>query len=683
MITMELYAGQGLGNQLWCYVTTRVIAKDRGYGFGVMSPHNFKGEDFMDLDFGLPVFDVTGHYDERSIIHPLNGSDIRTYDIGLVSIPDNTKIDGLMQDEQYIIHRKDEIRQWLKVKSKYECLDYASDDICVINFRGGGYVFDVDFFLPRRYWKDAIAHMRRINPKFRFVVVTDDIETAKKFFPDFEVFHWSIAKDYVVIKNAHYLILSNSSFAWFPAWLSEDLKYCIAPKYWGRYNISDGFWSLSYNITRGWTYLDRRGELHDYDSCLKELKDYIERHKDIYDAHTNGSIPRRSIISRIKNTRHIFKTIRKDTSAVYALGWIAHARGLRGTIWIKNKIYTFVFRPLKRPVTRTTKNIKRALKKALRVPGRISERLSEYRAKRAWLSTAEIVEYRKKIRIYDIFPFFNELDLLEIRLNILDPYVDYFVLVEATGTFSGNRKPLYFKENRERYKKWAHKIIHYVIEDVPVNEEDLRDRLRTRPDMSDEDRRIIEYTLSSNIIDHTKPYWVKEFYIKESIRKALVDLHDDDICYLSDLDEIWNPDLLIDYSKDDYFKPRQLPYMYYLNNRSDEDWTGWGGTVVTKYKNIRARCLNDIRSLKGKTRFTPLSNGGWHFTFQGGSEGAHRKIEESDHPFYRTEESLPNIKACVADNIDFKGRNIKLWVDKRDLPKYLLANKEKYKKLFK
>ena len=644
MLITEFYKGQGLGNQLWCYITTRIIAKKNGYKFGIQSPDKFKGLDFMNIDFGekvvggIPGIDaemptklpdsITNYYKEKASIHPLNGSDIRIRDQKLIEVLDNTKIDGYMQDSEYVLPYRDDIRTWLKVKPELECFDYSSDNICVINFRGGGYVFDVDFFLPKRYWEDAIAHMRKIRPDFKFIVVTDDVKNGKKIFPEFEVFHWNIAKDYIVIKNAHYLIVSNSSFAWFPAWLSEKLKFCIAPKYWGRHNISDGFWSLGYTITKGWMYQDRAGHLHDYDSCMKESQEFIRTHKDIY----NNLEFKTSFVQWIKNNIHIFKTLRKDIGAWTAISWIAHARGLRGAIWAKYS----VIRSLKRISkirTRLSKHVKRIAKKWLRLPQRISEIYTEHKIKKTWLSNDKIKEYRKNIKIYDVFPFFNELDLLEIRLNILDPYVDYFVIVEADQTFSGNPKPLYFKENKERYKKWDHKIKYHTIEHVPKDQQDVEQRLNNTKHMDLEERKILEYTLSNDTIDHSKPYWVKEFYIKESIRKALIGLNDEDICYLSDLDEIWSPHLIIDYSKDNYFKPRQLPYMYYLNNRSDEDWMGWSGTVVTKYKNIRNRCLNDIRSLKHKTTFTVLSNGGWHFNFQGGIEGARRKISEADHPF--------------------------------------------------
>lgn len=297
MIITEIYKGQGLGNQLACYITTRVIALDKGYDFGIMHPENFKGADFFNLDYGNKIIGGKGpeggpaielpqgikyYYNERRIIHPENSCDIGLYDDDLTDILDNTKIDGIMQGEEYFKHHKDKIRLWLNVKKEYECYDYANENTCVINFRGGEYTRHKDFFLDKNYWINAVKNMLKINPDFKFIVITDDVYTAKKFFPNYEVKHFSIAKDYVIIKNAKYLILSNSSFAWFPAWLNENLKYCIAPKYWGRYNISDGYWNSPVNITKGWMYQDRESLLSDYDTCIEEFEKYKENHKNYY-----------------------------------------------------------------------------------------------------------------------------------------------------------------------------------------------------------------------------------------------------------------------------------------------------------------------------------------------------------------------------------------------------------------
>src|SRR3990167_11062120 len=68
--------------------------------------------------------------------------------------------------------------------------------------------------------------------------------------------------------------------------------------------------------------------------------------------------------------------------------------------------------------------------------------------------------------IYDTFMFFNELDLLEIRLNELDKVVDKFVLVESPFTYSGKSKPLFFQSNKKRFSKFLHKINYVLIEDI-------------------------------------------------------------------------------------------------------------------------------------------------------------------------------------------------------------------------
>ena len=84
---------------------------------------------------------------------------------------------------------------------------------------------------------------------------------------------------------------------------------------------------------------------------------------------------------------------------------------------------------------------------------------------------------------WDCFLFFNELDLLELRLLTLDSVVDRFVVVESDITHSGRRKPLFFKDNRNRFSRWLHKIEHYVPKNHPVssdpwtNERWQRDRI--------------------------------------------------------------------------------------------------------------------------------------------------------------------------------------------------------------
>lgn len=328
------------------------------------------------------------------------------------------------------------------------------------------------------------------------------------------------------------------------------------------------------------------------------------------------------------------------------------------------------------------KNLKRVAKKVLRLPEVLGELWSEYRSRLTWHTKAEIQEYRKTIKVYDIFNFFNEFDLLEIRLNMLDKYVDYFVLSEATLTFSGDKKPLNFQLNRDRFKKWEHKIIYNPITDVPETEEEILERLNDA-NLSSVDRDILENCRDGKVFG-TNFTWVREFYIKECAKRSLTKLNDNDICYVSDLDEFWNPELVIDFIKDSVFKPIQTAYIYFLNNRSDENWHGWSGTIVTKYKNVKNGSLNKLRTHKemvGKYIF--LRDGGWHFSFQGGYEGAMKKIKESNHVFYKGDKTLPTLQKMVAKNIDYQGRNFKFWIDEKNLPKYILENKDKYIKFFK
>ncbi len=287
--------------------------------------------------------------------------------------------------------------------------------------------------------------------------------------------------------------------------------------------------------------------------------------------------------------------------------------------------------------------------------------------------------YEADGKIYDIFTFFNEIEILEIRLNILAPHVDYFVIVECTETFSGKPKELIFEKNKERFAKWKDKIIHYIIDDVPKDPEDARKRLDD-PNMSNLDREIINNNLTSDNIPAGETHWFKEFYQKESIKKALVGLDDNDLCFISDIDEIWNPDVIIDFRKDKaIFRLRQLMYVYYLNNRSSERWAG---TLMTKYKNIKNACLNHLRTPR-KTKYVYIKDGGWHFTNIGGADRIRTKLESYGHQEFNNDRIKADIENKIAANKDFIGRGFHFWTDETKLPEYIINNRTKYHNLFK
>ena len=256
----------------------------------------------------------------------------------------------------------------------------------------------------------------------------------------------------------------------------------------------------------------------------------------------------------------------------------------------------------------------------------------------------------------DIISFNGEYDLLEIRLNILDKFVDQFIVVEALTTFSGNPKPLYYEVQKERYAKWHNKIKYFVVDE---NDEVLWEQARQSP--------------NTKGAEHWKREWVQ----KESIKKALTHLKDNDLCLIGDVDEIPDPLCLKDYEDFGILKFNLRVYAYYLNLRSSEIFHG---TLCAKYKDIKNACLNHLRS--DINTYRTAEEQGWHFTSQGGLDEVRRKLNDS---YTSDSYNSPEVQAMLASRFgksDYMGRGFTFTKDESDLPKYLKANREKYGRLF-
>ena len=294
MLGSEVLSGFGLGNQIFCYVSTRCLAQELGYEFSVLNReifanniHSRKGMYFMDLEYGPESskedYENVYHEKETRLFignskHDLtHGCYISGVDEDLFKIKDSTLVYGNLQDESYFRKYKEQIKEWLKVKPEYDCYEYSRENLCIINIRGGEYASNPELFLKRKYWLDAMKEMKKKRADMEFMVITDDVTDAKRVLPEVPAFHFELAKDYSVIKNAHYLILSNSSFAFFPAFTSETVKYIIAPKYWARHNVSDGYWASEQNIYEEFMYMDRKGKLFTPEECRKELEEYKKK----------------------------------------------------------------------------------------------------------------------------------------------------------------------------------------------------------------------------------------------------------------------------------------------------------------------------------------------------------------------------------------------------------------------
>lgn len=250
--------------------------------------------------------------------------------------------------------------------------------------------------------------------------------------------------------------------------------------------------------------------------------------------------------------------------------------------------------------------------------------------------------------VIDCCTYNGETDVLEIRLNMLDEYVDEFIICEASQTFSGKPKPFYFDQQRERFAKWLHKIKYYRIDNF--DDQDLWEMAHNSPN-----------TVGAS-------HWKQEFYIKESIKKALTHLNDDDIVFIGDCDEIWDknnvPILTVPH------KLKLRVYTYYLNNLSDEKF--WG-TLVGRYKDIKDECLNHLRA------FSPRSPdyNGWHFTSL--ANGLKRKLEDSyTADSYASPQVMRDLEENINLNKDFLGRDFNYTLDETNWPQYLKDNKKKY-----
>lgn len=296
MLGTELLKGQGLGNQLFCYVTTRCIAMDNGLPFSILGSetvannmHSSCGMYFMDLDYGITsqkedYSQVYYEKEDRLYVgnskHDLShGCYVTGVDENLLHPKDGTLLYGNMQAEEYYVKHKEEIRQWLKVKEEYDCMEYSRDNLCILHLRCSDYLDCPELYLRKKYWEDGIRNMRKINPDMEFMIITNDVKEAGKILPGIPAYNFDLAKDYSIIKNARYLLLSNSSFAYFPAFTSTRVKYIIAPKYWARHNVSDGYWASEQNIYEGWHYQDRHGRVFDWKECRKELEEYKKKSK--------------------------------------------------------------------------------------------------------------------------------------------------------------------------------------------------------------------------------------------------------------------------------------------------------------------------------------------------------------------------------------------------------------------
>jgi|WetSurSiteA1Bulk_404760.scaffolds.fasta_scaffold00264_2 beta-1,4-mannosyl-glycoprotein beta-1,4-N-acetylglucosaminyltransferase len=287
-----------------------------------------------------------------------------------------------------------------------------------------------------------------------------------------------------------------------------------------------------------------------------------------------------------------------------------------------------------------------------------------------------------KHKIYAASEFFNELDMLEIRLETMYPYVDYFIISESVRTHSAKPKPLYYNENKDRFKKFHDKIIHQVITDTPITYDDLVS-MKPKDDLHEQ---IIQGIKNANWLNPINDIaFIRDAYEKDYVVRAIPDADYDDIMIVGDLDEIPRPEVLKNIldnfdSEKNYLFQNEMYYMFFNLQKLNEPW--WGINVLT-LKNLLNNPISKIRQYKEGEK---IDNGGWHFTYQGGKESIIKKLESFSHTEFDNPYTKGNVQ-YILDNwailsVDALGRPSQFAV--RDIndgtfPKFIVENQERFK----
>lgn len=279
------------------------------------------------------------------------------------------------------------------------------------------------------------------------------------------------------------------------------------------------------------------------------------------------------------------------------------------------------------------------------------------------------------MKIFDTFTFYNELDLLELRMNILGDTVDYFVINESNVTFTGKPKPLYFFENRERFKKWEDKIIHHFTVDENETLEKYWDGVPYHRSM-----------MEDNIYQLPLPYQRACFHKDSAIYALLEYADDDDIILTSDADEIANPETIsvIDewFDPDKHYVLKGPVYYYYLNLLCEK---GWMGTRVSTMKMLKTMSVDKLR--QSHNAAWKVEDGSWHWSFFGDADTVRAKMDAYEHQENNLQQFRDTMEERIEKGVDPYGRDYlyKPTVVPIDssFPEYIINNQDKLRRFIK
>jgi len=265
------------------------------------------------------------------------------------------------------------------------------------------------------------------------------------------------------------------------------------------------------------------------------------------------------------------------------------------------------------------------------------------------------------MKIYDCFTFYNEVDLLELRLAELYNKVDHFVIVESNQTFTNRPKPWNFELNADKFSNYMDKIIYVRVKDMPNS-----------PDA-----------------------WINDRFQRDQIFRGIKTAKAKDLIMVSDLDEIIRPAAIDHMVKSDatLFPLRMTISNFKLNYMkiNPDKYNIWGmATVRSNFDHIMPDAFRQMRFQFMNTPYQfkengveVIEHGGWHFGYQGDKEWLLDKAQSFAHTEVNTPEFLAQIdpEASIAKGTswDQNSQDKYTVVDADDyFPLTVVSNKEKY-----
>ena len=293
------------------------------------------------------------------------------------------------------------------------------------------------------------------------------------------------------------------------------------------------------------------------------------------------------------------------------------------------------------------------------------------------------------MRIFDCFMYFDEEIVLDIRLNYLSPFVDYFVIVESCFNHRGDKRDLKF--DIRKFEKFKNKIIYKVYDQIP-------EKIYKIYKDDDENTKSGKYIMNALYRENGQ-----RNYISEGIKDA----KDDDIILVSDVDEIPNLSKInLNKVRDKIILFRQDMFYYKFNLKFPNiEWTGTKGCKKKYF--INAQWLRNIKDRKypfyridtlfSKNKYISLKiidNGGWHFSTIKTAEEIEHKLKSYLHhrEFDLDPLDLDGIKKLMKNKQAIYDLKVDKTVNKigtgdklekcniKDLPEVIQLNIEKYKK---